>query len=79
MTNKANWTVSENRSFLYIGRLGTPKGIGYVKGDDTRCIEIRVSLKIIANGIDTGKYARLESKELDDYEAAHAFVESLLM
>ena len=79
MTEKANWTVSENRSFLYIGRLGTPKGIGYVKGDDTGCQEIRISLKIILNGVDTGKHAKLETKELHDYEAAHDWVESLLL
>jgi hypothetical protein len=83
MSNKTNvaadWRVSENRSFSYIGRLGTSKGIGYVQGNDDGRIEIIVSLKIFVNGADTGKWAKIETKELNDYEAAHAWVESLLL
>ncbi len=77
--SKADWRITTNRSFSYIGRLGTPKGFGYVKGDNEKCLEISVSLRIFTNGIDTEKWANVETKDLDNYEEAHAWVESILL
>jgi len=75
---EADWKVSENSRCTYLGRLGTPKGFGHVKCNDN-LITIKVSLKIILNGIDYEKYADVETNEIQDMELAHAWVESLLM
>ena len=75
---KADWKTSENRRFIYIGKLATSKGIGVVQYDGKR-ISINILLKVILNGVDLEQFAYVETKEIQDMAVAHDWVESFLL
>lgn len=74
----ADWKTSETRWYPYVGKLQTPKGIGYVKYDG-QTITIHIALKIILNGVDLEQYASVDTRKIEDMEAAHDWVESFLL
>jgi hypothetical protein len=77
-TKCSGWKISETARYDYCAHLETAKGKASILGNCTTCFEINISLQIIINGIETGKYAHLSTKELQDHEHARQWAESLL-
>ena len=76
---RGDWKFTGNRSYCHIEKLSTAKGVGYVKTNDGERIEVKVSIKVIVNGVDTEKWAQLETNEITYFPLAQLFVEGLLL
>ncbi len=78
MNEKADWKTSETARYDRVDTLETSKGRGLLLGNKVCCFEINIAILIVIDGIDTGKRANIQTKELRDYESARQWVESFL-